>query len=582
MTRKISLFNKSLVLIAVSIQLAVSFSSCAKNDPQESFTGKEISVAVEFQGYTPAGDNELKSQQSTILGIYTQPLDDETNLIATLEKDKSSATKAGTLTAFAAGTKIRVIAVKAGTNTYVSRGDFTIGTSSTDTDPAFKVKDDQYYDFYCISYNSTAEIPSDTVPPFKVELGNRDFLLAKLSNQRIYSGSNALTFTLKEALTKVSVMLDASADNIAVKSVGSNTNFYESYKYAAVNGDGTLSNYNTETNTTGYSWTLNAPTGTATSNARTVYVNAPANTNPASITDNNFYIFIDKISFADTTWTGISAYFNQALSQGVSYTVKLTLARTAFAGSNIYWVQSSGTTGYLTFDDKGITSNEQHQGLLFKWGSLTGISPSGEKNATFTSSTPIYSPNGSGGWMQTTTASWTNIPYATSNAPDKKAVNFLTSLTDGSGIGDICRYIATQGRAPNTTNYTWRLPTSKELLYVDAGAGNEWTNELKYGWRLVSTTSPWSAIAIPTTNTTGTYNISNGVKKFNAFFPAAGARFYDGSIAYPGAEGGNYWSGSGSGDSDYAYSFGFDSSVFGTENPLRTQAFPIRCVRIRK
>jgi hypothetical protein len=562
--------------------LITAIASCTRTNEDDSSSGKEASIAIQFNGYAAEESREVKSGRPDILATYVQPLNHEASLITTLEKDEPSTAKAGAITAFAPGTKIRVIALKAGSSTYVSRGDFSIGTSVTDSEPAFTVPSDQYYDFYCISYNSTAEIPADTLPPFKAQLGDKDFLLAKLSNQFISSGSNALTFTLKQALTKVSIKLDASEDNIPINSLGPNTNFYQSYKYVTVNGDGTLSNYNSELSPAGYTWTMNNPTGTAISNARTVFVNPPANSNGASITNNNFYVFIDKIAFADTTWTGISAYFNQTLSQGVNYTIKLTLARTAFAGSNIYWVQSSGATGYLTFDDKGTTTNQEHQGVLFKWGSLTGISPSGAKDSPFTSSIPIYAPDGSGNWIRTTASSWSNIAYATTYSPDKKTTNFLTTLTDGNGIGDICRYIASQGRAPNSSNYTWRLPTSKELLYVDAGPGNEWSNEIKYGWSLVSTTSPWSLIGIPATNETGTYNISNGVKKFNAFFPAAGARLDDGSMAYPGAEGGNYWSGSGSGDSDYAYSFGFDSSVFGTENPLRSQAFPIRCVRVKK
>lgn len=577
-------YNSMRTLGSIFLLITLVFSSCKSDDNNLTYTGENKKLKVVFKGYTGQGSSNLKNQnengETTILDTYIKPLNDQMQLVATLEAPSSSLTRSGALSPFDNGVKIRAIAVQAGTNNVVSYGDFTTGGTAEDTSENFQVPVDAYYDFYFISYNSTTDIPEVTTPPFKVELGNHDFLYAKLSNQMISESSAALDVTLKQSLTKVSVLLDASADGIQLESIGPNSGFYDSYKYVNINSSGALEKSSDEKSTRRASWSLNTPNiGATTSSAITVYVDdSLKNGSTPGYSNNNFYVFIDKISFADTTWTGISAYFNKTLQQGVNYTINLTLARTAFAGSNIYWDGSR-----LTFDSKGETGHEQYQGVFFKWGSLTGISPTGD---TFSTETPIYQYNNmSHNWSLQTASSWEDIPYVATGTSNNKTTNYLyTNTTDGNGTGDICRYLASIGSAPAGN---WRMPTSKEFLYTDAGANNSWSNTNLYGWSL---SGSWGTL-YKATNSAGTYPIPNGTSKFNAFFPAAGARGNEGSLSpdvygddetggYYAGGGGNYWTGS-SGGSGRAYSHGFNNSYFGSENGSREEAYPVRCVKIK-
>ncbi|MBP1617592.1 MAG: hypothetical protein H6Q14_1419 [Bacteroidetes bacterium] len=582
MIRKRNTLIKNLPSIVLGMTLIVGALSCSEDhdvtNPSE--TGQS-SLRIQFGGYTEGDNSTLKSGTigSTIIDTYIQPLNSEVALVATLETAASSITR--TTKAFATGTKIRVIAVNEGTTNYVSRGDFTVGGS--DSDANFHLPVDKTYDFYFISYNRTDSLPSDTVPPFEnIKMGENDFLFAKVTKTITTTDYTLMNVTLEQMLTRVALKVDASADGITINSIGTGTKFAQSYMYATVGTGGALSS-GAGSVTTSFPWTLNAsstPGLAVTDTSKTVYVPdsvSGATAAQASLAYHNFYVFIDEIAFADTTWTGLTAYFNRNLKQGVRYTVNVTLARTAFAGSNIYW---NGTRP--AFEDKGTTTNEQYQGLLFKWGSLYGISPSGAQNSEFVAdTTPVYAPNSSGSsWNATTASSWAGIPYISTSGTNNKTVNYIyANVSDNAsaGTGDICRFLASQGYSPNSS-YNWRMPTSRELLYVEAGSGNSWESTATYGWSKVGST--WTEIS--PTNTTGTYSVANGVEKLAAFFPASGMRGTDGAVYYAAGQRGYYWTGSTNGTAYQAYSFYFSSTEFGTAQAYRSAALPVRCVRIKK
>lgn len=587
MTTQANLF----FMLLLSTVLMIGISACSEDNEQPKNTeqtGGNVSLRVLVNGYQDTESSLQKSaniEGSTILDTYVHPLNDEVSLVATLETEASTSTKA--IKSFSTGTKIRVIAVKTGTTDYVSKGDFTVG--GADSIPNFHVPVNQTYDFYFVSYNSTDSVPSDTIPPFEnISLGKNDFLFAKVTKTITASDRTLSSITLKQSLARVALKFDNSVDGIQINSL--NADFNGSYNTVTVGTDGSLSN-GSGTYTANYGWKLNYPNvGVAVSDtSRTVYVSdSLANGNAVNESNNNFYVHIFSIAFADTTWTGLTAYFNRQLEQGIRYTVNVTLARTSFAGSNIYW---NGTNP--TFDNKGVTTHESYQGLLFKWGSLWGISPVGGSGNTFSSATTLYKPTSGTSWSKTTTSSWDNIPYlsisGTSSSNDyvNMPVNYIyANTTDNysTGIGDICRFLADNGFAPHVgSTYTWRMPTASEIMYDSYAAAQTWGSVNTYGWNKVGAT--W-ADAASTVNEDGTSTLTNGGTKLGAFFPASGMRGTDGDsetgTSYVAGKSAWYWTGSVYHSSGKAFALMLTNTNFGKASPYQTCAMPVRCVRIKK
>lgn len=133
-------------------------------------------------------------------------------------------------------------------------------------------------------------------------------------------------------------------------------------------------------------------------------------------------------------------------------------AHKGWAGSNIYYDQ---TLGRLTFDDVGVTDHQYYNGVVFKWGSLWGISPNGSYSTNTSSGTRLYPPEGG-----TTTGGYAygDIPFISdaTNISDNRDRAYLYEVTDGnSGKGDICRWLTKKGYAP--AGKKWRMPTSREF-----------------------------------------------------------------------------------------------------------------------
>ena len=129
--------------------------------------------------------------------------------------------------------------------------------------------------------------------------------------------------------------------------------------------------------------------------------------------------------------------------------------RLKWAGSNIYY---DATLGHLTFDDDSIKTNEKFQGVLFKWGSLTGISSAGNY---ITGSTVTYP---MGGAATIASPAWGAIPSVDADpGVYDRDVKFLTETAHDTinGVGDICKYLTEKGWAPKGKR--WRMPTSAEF-----------------------------------------------------------------------------------------------------------------------
>lgn len=240
-------------------------------------------------------------------------------------------------------------------------------------------------------------------------------------------------------------------------------------------------------------------------------------------------------------------------------------AHSGWAGSNIYY---DSTLGHLTFDDVGVTTHSNYQGVFFKWGSLYGISPQG----AWATTTLLYPP--AGGSATATSlgyTTWTNIPNVStstisSNPPSGKTVRdraYLWEVTDGSK-GDICKWLTQKGYAPSGKK--WRMPTSKEF-------------EAAASYTMTGTYSNQTS-----TSSAGQYTVNVGYVKSdtgNPLFPAAGGRTSTGGLSLPGLGlRGNYWSATPTAGTTEAYNLFFDSSqgFYSGFQANRNNSSPIRCV----
>lgn len=610
--KKITHFRTILSLV-LFVSISFGIVSCADdNSTTGAETGGKITVGVSSNLFNGGGNDDASLTKSEKLSSYTtvasntEFLSGGLMLESSLQQENQSSTKS-TLS-FATGTKIRVLACKAGTTSVESYGDFTVVDASADPEPSagytLQVTEGVPYDFYFITYNCTDSVPYYTTIPFKdIQLGNIDFLMAKLANRTLSSTDNIINdgahpVTLDQMLTRVRLVLDASDDKIAIKSTAAelvaNVFFNYSYKYVTINADGSLTGGKDSIDTK-FTWKVNADTLTGSTKngmaytdiSRTVYVPAAGYiTRPENGEKTNFHIHINTLACADTTWTGLNSYFNYTLAQGTRYRLVATLHRMAFSGSNIYW---DAATSKLTFDPVGATtSGHEYQGVLFKWGSLVGIAP----NQDFSTSSKVYTTNGSSWTQQTASAAgysdYSAIPTSTAVGTGSedidRAKTVLSYSASDHATGDICAAIAAMGGAPASSSdvsgvtYTWRMATSKEMF---VGSNSDWNETYTQGWSKVGA---FSDITSSTTDATGKAVLAVGAKKSlwnGVFFPASGDLWTDGVIGDVGVYGG-YWTGSAA-SSGNAYLFEFDNTGYKTTaSSNRSMALPVRCVRVIK
>jgi hypothetical protein len=318
-----------------------------------------------------------------------------------------------------------------------------------------------------------------------------------------------------------------------------------------------------------------------------------------------------------TSSVPLSVRFNQKLDPGKSYTLRISFKNLVWAKSNIYWVKTGsdadGDIGYLTFD----TTDEGHQGyqgVLFKWGSLVGISPAlTAGNIIFSTATPVYIPTyntstpTASTWKSPTTSPYSlnlvasttdtdntaSIPYvdgraAFTSTDNSRDDNFLvhpdrnTDAMYTAKRGDICQYLSKTGKVSG--NY--RLPISNEFGIVSANWNT--STPIAGGW--VKGTASWPVANNTAGNAAGTADLiaagygyaKNVLMGGNTLFPAVGIRQEGGFYLSHVGNLGYYWSGSASGNNNNTYArlihFNPTQVQSAGGNP-RSQGFAIRCVR---
>jgi hypothetical protein len=326
--------------------------------------------------------------------------------------------------------------------------------------------------------------------------------------------------------------------------------------------------------------------------------------------------------------TGLSASFAMALEEGKEYLLTIRLKQVSFAGSNVYWVETRAATpsepggGYLTFDPAGQNGNGMLQGVLFRWGSLVGVSPALTNGYTAfdfgvagdaTTGTPIYVPDETeaSGYIQTNgaTMGWTTsygspgdtpamLPAPTTDIPHFDKSFAQAAGEQGRGIsfasdpeqntqavwdgyrGDICRHIGAKSAAGPAG---YRLPNGYEVGMGTSAVNYDANGETTVGWYRVPAGDNTSFTQDSSLgNPLGTAVLTNGAYTYQGvFFPASGCRR---SGQYNGVledvhHTGHYWS-----NATYGYGYAYDLRVLGSTVYLFSAAsssfyYSVRCVK---
>jgi uncharacterized protein (TIGR02145 family) len=234
-------------------------------------------------------------------------------------------------------------------------------------------------------------------------------------------------------------------------------------------------------------------------------------------------------------------------------------APSTFAYSNIYYNSNNGRLTFATSYDETL---QTYQGLMFKWGSLIGISPSRLATSPYVVFTPSE-------YTGSTITNYGNIPYT-----NDLSVTGLPSYNAAAGTGDICRYISDKGWVSGR----WRMPTTQEVrtLY----------NANPVLADRIEQVGPFSASSNGETNIDGTTAQDSGgyigMDDARRFFPITGYRM-GGNPSGPGHIAG-YWTSSPTINSytnmlvAYELFFDGDDEEYVNYYQDTSYAFAIRCI----
>ncbi|MDR1742539.1 MAG: hypothetical protein LBR48_01810 [Dysgonamonadaceae bacterium] len=629
---KITKYRRLLLCCLVGMLLC-NFVSCGKDELSKDIVcdilpsgdeGKPIALSVKFGGI--ASFEEITRSQHSSKPLVT-PLGDGLRMEASVEADPQTATRA--TAPIEGGTRCRVVAVKSCDYSYVSHGDFIIGEPSA---TAFTVPSGETYDFICVSYHSTVDLPDFAIPPtvgeapsFAVTPENdRDLLYARIEGRTVNGASDAeLNFTganaLKHRFTRVNVVIDCTYNGWDILSVAANSIPLPLSYAATMDCRGALAKSGSALAEEYFSWRTRGTEANmdTLSSARLIFTGDTEDVYSFTLPVSGLTIKDKFRNFDYPTPCRLSSvsFGKLNLMPGLSYVLRLRLKTPAYASSNIYWDGAK-----LTFDDiprcagddaddSALTQSQKKQGVFFKWGSLVGIAPSCTGSFMYASpvfsagtagspstGTPLYIPDGSGGWIQTNAASlsvndpdgnpctpdWNGIPFANpAGAVADRESTYLYDMPEENYalyMGDICKYLTQTGAAPPGN---WRMPRS-----IDFGPSTDdssWGGtELRDGWRRVGD-SQWLVYSniqqydYPNGQYTGLVN--GGVFGPSAwFFPAAGFRNTNGRLELTGVDG-RYWSASvGSGDGASLLNITGDYLDVDHDDNRKTGS-TVRCVR---
>jgi hypothetical protein len=558
-----------LVVLAFSLLLV----ACDKELPDKKLSGKEVLVRVRLVGVAEGKEADVarsaSMQEPETMGM---PLGDGMVLEMRMEQD-SSALRATTsqLDEYA---RFRVVAVIHGTSTFISYGDFTIHDGIVEG--GLHVPDNDSYDFICYSYNTSNALPAlsyaqgGTIPEsgtINVLQGTNDLLYKKIVDIPVSGSAPELEILLERVMARMQVVIDCSYNNWAIASVASTITLGSVYSGGTVRLTDKVVASNSGTPTFS-SWT---GSGTKRESNGILVMPKGSGTLTVSIPASA----INTVQASTIPRSVATATFSTALDAGYSYKLFVKLKKLMWAGSNIYF-DGSGLTFDVHYADGSSAPHRGYQGVLFKWGSLVGISPAGAHNSALPSDCPLYIPNASGsGWakiaLSTTGYTWKTIPHVdATNFPVIGLDNEDTYLIDAARNnpttmyayyrGDICQFLGT--RNAGLTGY--RMPKAYEIL----------------GTAMVSTTFSGGQ----TPNDTGTANMP-GSKYWlcaaagNLTLPLSGGREdASGSMTWSGTYA-YYWAGSAGNAAANAWGWELSFKQALHDTYSRHIAFPVRCIK---
>ncbi|GHV58982.1 hypothetical protein FACS1894182_12370 [Bacteroidia bacterium] len=542
----------------------LSLASCDKEIPAGELSGEKVVVRFNVSG-SPYSSSTIRSTSPSGQTVKV-PVSEDLFVYATLESSLVAPARANV--PLSDGAKVWVGAysgtpsagaspVASATYSYsVSSGTLVADNVGLEVQPGT-------YTFTAYSFNSSAALTTDDIDPTSATGGN---LMWGSSSATISAQSASVGLTLGHKFPELSVVLST----------------------VGYTGTPNISNISNVTVTPGNKATLDAATGTLTSGAAvtqtltgwsglgTTSVTSGSITVNTGVTDNDTPVTIafGSIMIGSTVYSGtIAPEFDMNLDPSLSYTLTVNFKKVAavkFAASNIYWDGNK-----LTFDPYTTTpsmSSMQKQGVVFKWGSLVGVSNPGTAGSSITAwnaGSAVYVPTDNSGtaWTATTATAkgwtaWTGttgIPYVDDNyrstSPTDSHLTTGVTADYATLKGDICQFIDPAYRMPtisefgNNPNYNVGQMNSS---FLATGAN---------GQTLISCGV--------------TYAPSNGM-----FFPASGYRRTDGAVYNVGYHG-YYWTSSATSSTSSALLASFmyfNHNGAGPDQTNRWTAFVVRCV----
>jgi hypothetical protein len=392
-------------------------------------------------------------------------------LYATLSEDVAA--KDDALRGFEIGAKVRIV-VYDNANAYVTEA---LGTASysmftLDGGESLDVPVGTGYTFVAYSFNSAVDPParpSDDV--LRGVASPSDLLYGKSGAVNIVAGDNAVTIPMAHMFSQVRLAA-ATTSGLPGNITAMEADLFPSYAvdlplFNAGAATGVPSPVAASEAAQGFTFPGSLNAAAVESRPMAVFTN---NTNPIDVVINS--VSITGVNGGNPLSSGYMS-FPFALDLGTSYTLTVSLSMSStgpWAGSNIYWDGER-----LTFDAMGRTEHSLYSGVLFRWGSLVGISPSEYwDNTTPTSSTvATYIPTYNSGNVMASTwrsgpfnaeiGAWTDMPLITPPNSDLPLVAYLydnsTPTSYGEMKGDICRYIGDTGAGPRG----YRMPKTGEF-----------------------------------------------------------------------------------------------------------------------
>lgn len=391
--------------ILAFLMLGFLFSGCSNNMDNSISSDNPATVNVEIS--TTIADNSESITKSTLASSSsTISLDNNTQLISTVEEDNSSITKTSTTANLLAnGITYRINVYKGAVNTsnWVASQQFTVGQSTVGT---FTLPSSGTYYFICYSLKNTSTLTADgsTTTSIPSISDTTDLLYAK--DTLIVSStpsSYTLPITFSHLFSRVRVKLSSQIGNIT--NIG-NFNVSPDYSSASLNLlNGSLT-YNNSSTTKSISFSNTSPNDTTATSGYSL-VCTPA-TNSASLT-------ISTLTAGGKTVTS-QILTNYSIQPGKSYTWTLNL--------------KEDTSGQVILG--GVTWARGN--LLYN--SSTGV-------YSFASRADIYGDYWFPGYLKPKLLDGTNQG---------------SSAEKNGATGDPCSKVSPAG--------TWRLPTASEITTI--------------------------------------------------------------------------------------------------------------------